>query len=84
MVSLLKLRALLVFFDPQMARQVVTISAIVFQVAVYVLASLFIGSWIGEKAGSKTLFQITFTLIGLIAGIYRLISFLKKNDPDTP
>jgi len=65
-----------------MARQVATISAMVLQVAVYVLACLLIGTWIGEKAGGKTLFQISFTLIGLAAGIYRLIAFLKTHDPD--
>ena len=67
-----------------MARQVALISAMVFQVAVYVLACLLIGSWIGDKVGSKTIIQIVFTLFGLAAGIYRLIHFLKTHDPDAP
>ena len=66
-----------------MIRRLGTITSLVTQVAVYVILGVLFGGWLDEKAGLKMTFQIIFTLLGLITGFYRLISFM-KNDASNP
>ena len=67
------------FLDSQMIRRLGVIASLATQVGVYVILGALFGGWLDEKAGLEMIFQIIFTLLGLITGFYRLISYMKND-----
>ena len=70
------------FLDPQMIRQFALVTSMVFQFAIYVISGLLIGGWIDEQLGVEILFRGVFTFLGFIAGMYRLVNFLRNEMKD--
>ena len=62
-----------------MIRRLGVITALVLQVTVLVISGLLLGGWLDKLLGIEMVFQIAFTLLGGIAGFYRLLSFLQNN-----
>ena len=64
--------------DPELMRQASLAFSLVLQLIIITLLGFWAGGWLDKELHVQTIFQVSFTFIGFIVGIYNLIQRLRK------